>query len=132
MKFVKYFAVVLLLSALAIWFGVKDALNPLQRTEIHQPIFTIGDANYQKALSEGKKVVKFGQMFWGLYPGGLAFSSPSEALAFARDNQNTLDKFLSGWAIYELSGDLAQDTYIKANQRYLNKSLLVLKQATKP
>lgn len=132
MKFVKYFFVVFLLSALIIWLGIKDALNPVQRTDINQSIFTIGDANYQQALSDGKNIVKFGQMFWGLYPGGLAFSTPSEALAFTRANQNALDKFSSGWAIYELSGDLDQDTYLKGNKRYLNKSLLVVKQVSKP
>ncbi|MEH6473681.1 MAG: hypothetical protein V7752_20855 [Halopseudomonas sp.] len=104
----------------------------MQRTEISQSIFTIGDANYQQALNEGKNIVKFGQMFWGLYPGGLAFSDPSKAEAFIRSNKSVLDKFSSGWAIYELSGDLILDTEQMGKQRYLNKSLLVRRLVIKP
>ena len=132
MKLVKYCAFVVLLLAVTVWFGVKDALNPIQRTDISQPVFTIGDANYLQALNEGKHIVKFGRMFWGLYPGGLAFTTHDEALDFTRTNQNLLENFSTGWAIYELSGDLSQDTYLHGNQRYLNKSLLVAHQSVRP
>ncbi|MGS2722471.1 hypothetical protein ACVBEJ_01920 [Porticoccus sp. GXU_MW_L64] len=126
-KFIKYTAIVLVFSALIIWLGVKDAFNPIQRSEINSPIFTIGDLSYQKALSEGKGVVKFGPLFWGLYPGGIAFSNPGEAQDFILGNQELLDSFSSGWAIYELSGDMSLDTYRDGENRYINKSLLVIR-----
>lgn len=132
MKIVKYGVVIIVCLVIFVWLGVKDALGPVQRTKVDQLIVTIGDASYQEALKQGKHVVKFGPMFWGLYPGGLAFSSTNEALEFARGNQNVLDEFSSGWAVYELSGDLAEDTYVKGNQRYLNKSLLVVKKVREP
>ena len=130
MKLLKHIVLALFLLAIVIWFGVKDALTPLQRSANNQPIFTIGDAHYQQALTDGKNIVKFGQMFWGLYPGGLAFSSPDEAVAYAQSNQQLLEQFSSGWAVYELSGDFAQDTYLKGKQSYLKQSLLVVKRWT--
>jgi len=127
MKIIKYFIVALLLSSTVIWLGIKDAVSPMQRAEINQPIFTIGDANYQQALNEGKNIVKFGKMFWGLYPGGLAFSTPDKAQSFIYANKDELDKFSSGWAIYELSGDFVLDTEKVGELRHLNKSLMIVR-----
>lgn len=132
MKIVKYLLIIVLLLALVVWLGVKDALHPTVRAEIKQPIFTIGDLNYQQALQDGKNVVKFGPMFWGLYPGGLAFSHPDEAVAFISGNQPMLDKFSSGWAVYELAGDFALDTQQVGKRRFLSKSLLVKQLALQP
>lgn len=127
MKIAKHFIVALLLSSTVIWFGIKDSVSPMQRREINQSIFTIGDANYQQALNEGKSIVEFGKMFWGLYPGGLAFSTPDKAQSFIYTNKDELDKFSSGWAIYELSGDFVLDTEEVGELRYLNKSLIIVR-----
>lgn len=127
MKILKCSGLIFLVLSVFVWFGIKDALNPTLRTKIDKPVFTIGDIGYHQALEQGRNVVKFGQMFWGIYPGGLAFESSEEAINFTRSHQEILNDFSSGWSIYELSGDLAQDTYQKGNQRYLNKSLLVVK-----
>ena len=70
-------------------------------------------------------------MFWGLYPGGLAFGNREEAISFINANQSILDDFSSGWAIYELSGELEQDTYLVDSQRHLNKSLFVVRLSIK-
>ncbi|WOG27275.1 hypothetical protein [Endozoicomonas sp. 8E] len=75
MKFAKYLIILIIVLAAIVWFGVMDSFSPLVREDITHPIFTIGDASYQSALSEGKSIIKFGPVFWGLYPGGLAFKN---------------------------------------------------------
>lgn len=127
MRILKYLVISLILLCVIIWFGVKDALHPIQSAPGSQPVYTVGDLHYLQALNNDKNVVKFGRMFWGLYPGGLAFSSPEEALLFVQNNQAFLDQFSSGWAVYELSGDYDQDTYISGERRYLKHSMLVLR-----
>lgn len=129
MKILKYFSLIFFLLLLITYFGVKDSFTPFERISINNPIFTIGDKNYQKALDEGKSVVKFKDMFWGLYPGGLAFKSVKEAKEYLKKNQETFDKFSSSWAIYELLGDYKLDTKVVKNQRYINKSLFIKKLA---
>lgn len=117
----------ILIVVLAIFYtGVKDSLSPLQREQINNPIFTIGDINYKRALKEGKNIVKFGPMFWGIYPGGIVFSTPQKAKNYIQNNSKLLSKFSSGWAIYKLSGDMDFDATLVNNNQYLNKSLLVV------
>ncbi|WP_448215697.1 hypothetical protein [Endozoicomonas sp. 2B-B] len=132
MKFAKYLLILIIAIAAIVWFGVMDSITPLVREDITHPIFTIGDASYQSALSEGKNIIKFGPMFWGLYPGGLAFKSAREATAFMQNNQSELDKFASGWAVYELTGDFEMDTHSSGQHRYLNQSLLVRQRVGQP
>jgi hypothetical protein len=63
-------------------------------------------------------VLKFGPMFLGLYPGGMAFATPEAAQAYLRDG----DRDLQRWSVYRLSGDYALDTragYITASQLVL-------------
>ncbi|WP_422473773.1 hypothetical protein [Endozoicomonas sp. ALB032] len=132
MKFAKYLIILTAVLAAIVWFGVMDSFSPLAREDITHPVFTIGDASYQSALSEGKNIIKFGPMFWGLYPGGLAFKSAREATAFMQNNQSELDKFASGWAVYELTGDFEMDTHSSGQHRYLNQSLLVRRRVGQP
>ncbi|WP_252177155.1 hypothetical protein [Endozoicomonas sp. 4G] len=132
MKLAKYLILLVIILAVSVWFGVKDSFAPLVRNAITHPIFTIGDASYQNSLSEGKSIIKFGPLFWGLYPGGLAFKSTREAIAFMQNNQNMLDKFSSGWAVYQLSGDFQRDTYPSGQRHYLKHSLLVRQPVIQP
>ncbi|MBO9403074.1 hypothetical protein J7412_19780 [Shimia sp. R9_3] len=101
-------------------FEIRPAMTPVMRTSPETPVFTIGErASYTPALEAGKSVVKFGPLLFGLYPGGLAFASPQEA----EDHMRSHNWDRAKWAIYELSGDYAQDT---ANG-HLTNSLLVVK-----
>lgn len=125
MKFIKYLILVLIVLFTIAYLGIKDNLDPLDRKIIEHKIYTIGDKNYEKALKEGKSIVKFGQLFWGLYPGGLAFKNEEKAKQYILKNKNLLDRFSSGWAIFELSGDYLLDTKEIKGQRYLNKSLFI-------
>ena len=120
------------MASFIIWLGVKDALSPTQRVDTSQPVFTIGDIGYLQALRENKRIIKFGPMFWGLYPGGLAFSTPDQAAAFIHSHKDQLDWFSSGWAVYELSGDFNRDTREIDGSRYLNRSLFITGQVQQP
>ena len=126
MKFVKVGVVVLLLGGGFLWFGVKDAFSVVQRTSISSPVYTIGDSSYKASLSEGKRVVKFGPMFWGIYSGGLAFESLEQAEQYAASNSEFMKSLGDDWAVYMLSGNFDEDTTRVDGQHYLNKSLLVL------
>ncbi len=107
-------------------------MNPLERDNIQQPIYTIGDLNYAESLANNKKIVKFGPAFWGLYPGGIAFSDANQAAEYIKNNKELLNEFSDGWAIYQLSGDFALDTEKKGENHYTNKSLFVVRSAAKP
>lgn len=96
--------------------------TPVVRETIIAPIYTIGEVKgYGEALAAGKRVVKFGPMFWGLYPGGLAFETADVAHAYLSDQGLDHNK----WSVFSLSGDYNID----ATEGFTNKSLLVLKQA---
>lgn len=128
MKTTKRILIVLVVLGITIWLGIKDAFTPEVRSTIQKPIYTIGDLNYDNALQEGKQVVKFGEMLWGLYPGGLAFRTPQEAKMFVEKNRQLLKQFSSGWAVYELSGDFELDVKpLAETPHYLKNSLLVVK-----
>ncbi|MCV6608963.1 MAG: hypothetical protein OIF32_12190 [Campylobacterales bacterium] len=129
MKVIKYVVLITISLGVFIWFGVKESLQPFQRENINQPIYTIGDINYQKALIRGKNIVKLGPLFFGIYPGGLAFKSKEEARNFVLGNEELLNQFSSGWAIYQLSGDFYKDSVSNNGQRYINKSLSIIKMA---
>lgn len=126
MKSIKILIAVVVLLVLFVWSGVKDSLSPTIRGEITMPIYTLGDGNYGKALAEEKKIVKFGPMFWGLYPGGLAFASVEDAKAYLAANAAEFNSLSKDWQVYRLSGDFLLDTRKEGDLSYLNKSLLVL------
>lgn len=126
MKLIRYLSIFILFAIGFIWFGTKDALIPMQREQISKPIFTLGDHSYQAAVSGEKRVLKFGPMFWGLYPGGLAFKTREEAVSYMLKHQSQLETVSKGWAVYQLSGDFDMDTYLSGEQMYINTSLVVL------
>lgn len=96
--------------------------QPVQRTEVTHPIYTIGDPTYREALEQGKSIVKFGRIPLGIYPGGIAFDHPNDAWAHLRDAETN-----EGWGVYELSGDYLKDTLEIDGQNYTSVSLLVVR-----
>jgi len=123
----KLFLSFLVVAALTVWFGVKDALLPSERAGNENSIYTLGNDGYRDALESGKRVVKFGPMFWGIYPGGLAFSSPREARNYFQANSQVFLSADQVWSVYQLAGDFHDDTYEKDGQKYIKKSLIVFK-----
>ncbi len=120
--------VVLILVALSslVWLGVKDAIAPVMRSDVDSPIFTVGDGHYRDALASGSQVLKFGRLFWGIYPGGLAFESAEAATQYLHLHKEELETISSDWSVYRLSGEYQLDTYVKDDQRYIKSSMLVL------
>ena len=100
----------------------KHYATPMRRDNINVPVYTVGDANYAAALNEGKNIVKFGRLPFGIYPGGIAFDDPLQA----RENLKEIGKE-ADWDVYQLSGDFALDTKPIESRRYTNKSLLVVR-----
>lgn len=124
-KWLIYAMVALMLVSLVVWAGVKDALQPVTREVIQSPIFTLGDATYQTALKADKQVLKFGPLFWGAYPGGLAFEDAAQAAQYLQEHRDEFGAVSSGWHVYQLAGDFEQDTYLIGEQHYLAHSLLI-------
>ena len=108
---------IVLLSSLSFIEFTRKA-KPTIRENITDSIFTIGDKTYTKALNNGLRVVKFGPMFFCIYPGGKAFRSKSEAHEFMHKNNWDSSK----WDVFKLSGDYKLD--VTGNN--INKSLLVI------
>lgn len=127
MKLKHYIFIGIFIISTIIYFGVKDGFPPLKRSNIKTPIYTIGDVSYLESIKEGKSVVKFGPLFWGLYPGGLAFNSPEQAKKYLSDHKEAFYSISDQWMIFELSGDYDLDTYSKENTVFTNKSLLATK-----
>ena len=108
-----------ILIGIVIFLEFERKSIPIHRHNILTPIYSIGDKSYELALKENKTVVKFGPMFMGIYPGGLAFPNPEGARKFMIENNWDLQK----WNIYQLSGDYRKDV----KNGHINKSLLVLR-----
>ncbi|WP_419810586.1 hypothetical protein [Bacterioplanoides sp.] len=127
MKVLKYGLLVITVLAIVVWLGVKDALTPVVRDNIGTPIYTLGDSSYQQALAQQKQVLKFGPLFWGQYPGGLAFTSAEQALQYLRQNPEEFPDS-SEWGVYQLSGDLERDVNYNGatGQLHIRHSLLVI------
>ena len=121
----KYLLIIIAVLIIA-FIGVKDMFTPFERKVIDQPIYTIGDSSYKDAIGRGQNVVKLGPVLWGLYKGGLAFSTAEEAQQFYHKNRADFQDLDDDWFIIELSGDFVQDAYLDNNQYYIKHSLLVL------
>ena len=105
---------------------LKNYATPKQRDDIETALFTVGDENYAKALSEGKNIVKFGRLPFGVYPGGIAFDKPSDAWNYLREIGKE-----DQWRVYQLSGDFELDAQKFSDQHYTIHSLLVIKSVPK-
>jgi hypothetical protein len=102
-------------------FAFKNYATPVQRANIEQPLYTVGDANYAVALNKGKNILKFGRLPFGVYPGGLAFSDPQDAWEHLRSIGKDQE-----WGVYQLTGDFELDTKLVDDQRYTTVSLAVI------
>jgi len=115
------------LIGIAAVFEIGKNATPINRNDISSPIYTIGDKSYELALKENKAVVKFGPMFMGMYPGGLAFSNPEAARKYMIENDWDVKK----WDVYQLSGDYDRDVrngHIDKSLRVLNKVQIIEQQ----
>ncbi len=114
--------------ALIAWLGVRETLTPLERDHVENPIYAVGEAIDPSVDLETSKIIIFGPAFWGQYPGARAFSTIAGAERYLIENNKAID----GWAIYQLSGDFALDTYLENGHPHLNKSLVVVRLVKKP
>jgi hypothetical protein len=117
-------AFVLVVAAGAIF--LKSYATPTIRNQVNTPLFTVGDGNYSVALSEGKNIVKFGRLPFGIYPGGISFDNAKEARQYIEEQ----GKSEEGWQVYLLSGDFELDSSLISGRRHTNKSLLVVEAVT--
>jgi len=108
------------------WLVLKDAANPMVREAIERPVFAVGEDNEdtRAALLEGRQIVKFGPLLLGAYPGGMAFDSAESAWAYIDAGGEPLRLY----EVYELSGDMAEDTQLSDGHYRLVRSLVVVRQ----
>lgn len=108
------------------WLVLKDAATPMVREAIERPVFAVGEDNEdtRKALAEGLDIVKFGPLLLGAYPGGMAFDSAESARAYIDLGGEPLRRY----AVYELSGDMTEDTQLSDGHYRLLRSLVVIRQ----
>jgi hypothetical protein len=92
------------------------------RNTIAEPIYTIAHKDYSVAVSEGKHVVKLGPMFWGLYPGAIAFKTPEDAAAYMTKKEMNGKEL----AVYRLSGNYELDVSREGEPHRINKSLMMV------
>lgn len=110
-----------------LYFWFEQYRNPVVRTEIQEPLYTVGGSDYSKALSEGRKVIEFGPLPGSaFYAGGLAFKQPEEALVWLKST----GKYDEGWRVFKLTGDFLLDTHLVRGLPYTNKTLLVSKEVS--
>ena len=93
------------------------------RSGIDEPIYTIAGNGFSVALSKGKDVIKFGPMFWGLYPGTVAFKTPEDASAYMKKKEMNEEEL----AVYRLSGNYELDVNQEGDPHRINKSLMMIK-----
>lgn len=102
----------------------QRAAQPALREPTANPIYTIGDRGLGASLSVGKRPVKLGPMFYGLYPGGFAFRTPEEARAYLAEKR--LDS--AKWRVYELAGDYPADVVMRGQRMHIAHSLPVVRE----
>jgi hypothetical protein len=92
------------------------------RSRVEEPIYAIADKDYSVALSKGKYVIKLGPMFWGLYPGAVAFKTPEDASAYMKKKEMNEEEL----AVYRLSGNYESDVNQEGELHHINKSLMLI------
>ena len=117
-------AIIMILAVLSV-IEVKRHSTPWVRGAVAIPVFTVGDESFARDLAKGKKVAKYGPMFFGLYSGGPAFPMVEDAANYLRSE----NKDLSEWGVFLLAGDYLLDVNKAGEKHYINKTLLVINQA---
>jgi hypothetical protein len=67
-------------------------------------------------------VVKLGPMFWGLYPGAIAFKTPEHASAYMKKKEMNEEEL----GVYRLSGNYESDVNQEGEPHRINKSLMMI------
>jgi hypothetical protein len=98
--------------------------QPSVRDTVANPIYTIGNRDFSVGLAAGRRMVKYGPMFLGLYPGGFAFRAPDDARQYLDDRKLDRDR----WRIYELAGDFDADTRARGRHQHITRTLLVVRE----
>ena len=62
------------------------------------------------------------EMFWGLFPAGVAFETVDDAWNYMIEQEMNTEK----WGVYRLSGDYGLDVDQQAEVHRINKSLMVI------
>jgi hypothetical protein len=93
-------------------------------SSVDEPIYTIAGNDFSVALSKGKDVIKFGPMFWGLYPGTVVFKTPEDASAYMKKKEMNEEEL----AVYRLSGNYELDVNQEGDPHRINKSLMMIKE----
>ncbi len=117
-------AVLIAAAGAGAWMEYRRVAQPVLRTSVGNPIYTIADRSLGETLAAGRPAVKLGPMFYGLYPGGFAFRTPEEARAYLE--QRKLDPMR--WRVYELAGDFATDVRAGGRRAHLATSLLAVRE----
>ena len=121
----KYKILVPILMALLLTLGAEEFRKKADatiRSGIEEPIYTIANNDYSVAISKRKHVVKFGPMFWGLYPGAIAFKTPEDASAYMKKKEMNEEEL----AVYRLSGNYESDVNQEGEPHRINKSLIMI------
>ena len=112
----------IIFAAVAAWVDIQRISVPMIRTSPMHPIYTISSPDDATALAQGKTVIKLGPCLFGLYPGAMAFKSPTEAKDFIGLKGYDPKK----WRIFQLSGDYQLDV----TEGVLNKTLQLSRDMT--
>nr|WP_321240620.1 hypothetical protein [uncultured Tolumonas sp.] len=112
----------IIFAAVAAWVDIQRISIPMIRPSPMHPIYTINSPDDATALAQGKTVIKLGPCLFGLYPGAMAFKSPTEAKDFIGLKGYDPKK----WRIFQLSGDYQLDV----TDGVLNKTLQLSRDMT--
>ncbi|UCD86878.1 MAG: hypothetical protein JSV01_03645 [Desulfobacterales bacterium] len=121
----KYHILVPILTALLMTCGAMELRRTADatiRSDIDEPIYTIAPKHYSVEVTNGKRVIKLGPMFWGLYPGAVAFKKQEDALAYMKEKDMNTEELV----VYRLSGDYESDVNQEGKLHRINKSLLLI------
>jgi hypothetical protein len=121
----KYHILVPILTALLLTCGAMELRRTADATirgDVEKPIYTIAPKHYSVPVTNGKRVIKLGPMFWGLYPGAVAFKEIEDALAYMKEKDMNAKEL----GVYRLSGDYESDVNQEGTLHRINKSLLLI------
>ena len=113
-----------LLAIAMVSYELRNASRITVSVSPQQPVYTVGRASDAKKIASGEQVIRYGPMFWGLYPGVPAFRTPGAARKFLEDNM--MDR--AEWRVYQLSGEYDLDVDEAQSPNRINKSLAVVEQ----
>jgi hypothetical protein len=107
-------------TGLLFWY--QEYQQPILRSEVKEPLYTVDSSTVAKAVADGKTMVEFGPLPGSaFYAGAPAFQQPEEALVWLKSN----GKYDQGWRVFELSGDFTLDTHLVRGLPYTNKTLQI-------